>query len=139
MSLAELRQALATNLASIETVQVSPYILSNPTPPTLQLLAGPTNYDLAMSRGLDEVTIIIQGFDSFADPESAQRTLDKMMAATGSMSVKTAAESDKTLGGYAITNGLEVTDCSGVSLAQIGGFDVLLAEWTCLIRVEGTI
>jgi hypothetical protein len=128
-----IRQALAANLSTLEVqgVQVSPYMLSSPTPPTVQLLPGPINYQLAMGHGLSEVTILIQAFDSYADPESAQRTLDKLMTTTGNMSIVAAAESDKQLGGAA--DDLEVTACSGVSLAQVGGVDVLLAEWTCLI------
>jgi hypothetical protein len=138
VSLLDCVLALEANLKAIDGVQTSPFPLGAPSPPTIQLLPGPVTYDLAMGRGLDTDTVTIQALAPTADLEGATRQMLAFMEATGASSIKEAAESDKTLGGWA--DDMIVTVCSGVSLAQTrNGIDVLLAEWTTIIYVKGTI
>ena len=40
VTLRQMREGLAASLAVIPDVQVSPYALNNPTPPTIQILGG---------------------------------------------------------------------------------------------------
>lgn len=138
MSLLDCVLALASNLSAIDGVQVSPFPLGAPSPPTIQILPGPIQYDLAMGRGLDTDTVTIQAFASTTDIEGATRQMLAFAEATGASSIKAAAEADKTLGGWA--DDMHVTTFSGVSLAQTrNGVDVLLAEWTAVIYVKGTV
>jgi hypothetical protein len=99
--LADIRAGLAANLAAValvEDCQISPYMLDNPSPPTL-MVVGPdvVDFDLAMHRGLDHWTIVVQGFAGSPVDKGRQLRLDKWLE--GPASVKDAIESDVTLGG----------------------------------------
>ena len=76
MALADIRAGLVANLrgAYPRNVQVGKYVISTPTPPTLQIRTGPLNYDLAMGRGLDELFMIVQGLASLNDAGTVTTT-----------------------------------------------------------------
>ncbi len=99
-TLAEIRAGLETALATIPDVVTSAYMLDSPPDLTLQVM-GPdlVEYDLAMQRGLDRWTMIVQAFSGSPDTTAAQQNLDDWMAPRGTNSVKAAVESDVTLGG----------------------------------------
>jgi hypothetical protein len=132
-------EALASNLATIDGLQESAYLLSNPTPPAAEVQVGETEYDKAMHRGLDTVMLTVRVFVAFASDIGAQKRLRAMLATDGTASVKAAIESDRTLGGQA--EDLRVTKCTGERgfLREIGGGTsgrgstqgaLLGAEWT---------
>lgn len=100
---ASLRAGLAANLARIPGLQISPYILANPTPPCAYVaLSGPIEYDQAMGRGHDDWTFTVYVVVAMASPDvAAQQRLDRMLASHGAESVKEALEFDQTLGGAA--------------------------------------
>jgi hypothetical protein len=125
--------ALVENLRSIEDVQVLDRAVSVPTPPTIQILPAPTRYHLAMGAGLTELALTIQAFAPF-EPQWLDM-LCEWIDTEGSTSIVAAAEQDQTLGGLA--SDVTVTDHSGVSLANVGGQDVLLIEFRCVVEVEG--
>ncbi len=112
-TLAEIRAGLATNLAGIgNDLQVSAYMLDNPSPPTIQVMGlEEIEYDQAMARGLDEITIIVQAFAGTPVDRAAQTLLDTWQTGFGGTSVKAAIESDRTLGG--IVEDLQVVRSSG--------------------------
>lgn len=135
--IADLRQGLATNLAAIPEVQVSAYILSNPTPPTIWVAGISTEYDRTMGRRVtggkytDEYTALVQGFVPFTEDVGHAMLLDTFLAASGTFSVKAAIEADRTLAGAA-------DDCwvSAATQPQLSTFltmSLLLAEWTVTI------
>jgi hypothetical protein len=141
-TLQEIREGLATNLRTLSdspnNVQVSPYILDNPTPPSLYVM-GPeeTIYDLAMQRGLDEWQIIVQGFVGGVTDIGAQIRLDEWLAPSGGNSVKTALEKDKTLGGKVCN--IRVVSSSGYRLYHVESqVTTLGADWTCRIYNTGS-
>lgn len=133
MSLEGIRFALAANLGTIiPEVQVSPYVLSEPTPPTIQVvLPGAITYDLAMRRGGDQIFATVQAVVSFTSDIGSQVFLDALLAPSGVSSVKTALEADDTLGGHA--EDLHVTGATGPVQATVGSGPVLLAEWAVTI------
>src|SRR4051794_6804851 len=100
-SLTEIREALAANLDTLPELQVSPYLLSNPTPPSAEVQPGVTDYDLAGSRGLDRWRFTVRVFVGMTTDIGAQKRLDRMLASSGTESVKQALESDSTLAGAA--------------------------------------
>ncbi len=136
MSLAAIRQGLATNLQVIPETQVSPYIIL-PTPPTIWVARIDLEYDRAMGSRLagmkytDEYTATIQAMTNFDDPQRGQEILDQYLAGSGAYSVKDALEADKTLGGAADT--IWVSQATGPSLNTFQTFSLLLAEWTVTI------
>lgn len=134
--LGAVRQAIATALANVGTdVQVSAYLVPQPTPPTLQVLPGEQNYDRAFKRGLDVRTFTIQGFVAANEATETQERLDELMAPTGTRSVKTVLEADPTLGG--VVSQIHVTRDSGYSMQlHPSGIWVLLCEWTAEVYLQ---
>jgi hypothetical protein len=97
--LAAIRTGLAANLSTIPDIQVSAYVLSNPTPPCAVVFAGPTDFDTSFGRGLDNLVFMVRVLVAAVSDISAVVNLDPYMAGSGARSVKAAIETDKTLGG----------------------------------------
>jgi hypothetical protein len=127
-TLAQIREGLAANLATIADIQISPYVLSNPTPPAAEIEPAPVEYDQAFGRGHDRWTMTVRVFVGLTTDIGAQKRLDLYLAPSGATSVKTALESDCTLGGT--VQDLHVTGCSGYRVfGRQGQAPVLGAEW----------
>lgn len=134
-SMEAIRVALASNLSSIEGVQVSPWMLANPTPPAIHVIPGPTEYHATMGVGGAEWwEFTIQAFVASVSDIGSQKRLDRMLDSDGSESVFAALESDRTLGGEC--DDLIVTLRSGYQVfVPQGRSEVLGAEWTVRVFV----
>lgn len=132
-----IREALVANLSAVLTEhQVSPYVLSNPTPPCAYVSAGGINYDLAMGRGLDQLSFSIVVLVGFTTDIGAQQKLDEMRSPSGGLSIKEAVESDCTLQGAC--DDLRVVSVSAPQLyAGQDGRMSWGAEWTVEILATG--
>src|SRR5262245_15343551 len=133
-SLTAIREAMAENLSSISGMQVSPYLLSNPTPPAAHIFPSPTDpidFDKTMQRGHDDVVLIVQVFVALTGDIGPQKVLDQYLAGSGSKSFKAALESDPTLNGE--SDDLRVTGVTAYQryVLPTGG-EVLAAD----LRVE---
>lgn len=129
-TLAAIRAGLAANLASVRGVQVSAYVLANPTLPVIWVRPAtePVQYHKAMGNGHDEWMMVVQAYVGTASDLGAQKKLDELLASSGATSVKAAIESDKTLAGAAAD--LMVTSCSGyLEYSRPDGTTALGAEW----------
>jgi len=134
VDLAAIREGLAANLRRIDGVQVSAYMLANPTPPTIQVM-GPdeVTYDVTFGRGSDSWQMVVQAFVALVTDIGAQARLDEMLHPTGPLSIKEAIEFDTTLGGAC--NDLRVTRSSGYQQYNLEGRGAVLgAEFT--VQVE---
>ncbi len=140
-TLAQIRAGLATALEdALPTTggQASAYMLDNPSPPTLQVM-GPeeVQYDQAMARGLDEWTLVVQAFSGSPSDRAAQELLDGWYVPNGSTSVKSAIETDRTLGG--IIEDLQVVRASGYRIYNLPNrTEALGAEFFVRILNTGT-
>jgi hypothetical protein len=122
--IAAIRNGLATAIqTAVPDGQVSPYILSNPTPPYAYVLEGDIAYDLAMNRGWDELEFIVLLCVGFTTDQGAQQRLDGYRQPGG---LKAALEADRTLGG--VCDDLIVTRASKPQLYGQNG--VLGCEFT---------
>src|SRR5262249_29888714 len=135
LNVSQLRQGIASNLSIIPDVQISAYALSQPTPPGLQILPPGVQYDRAMHRGLDEWTVIVQGFVSFTSDTGSQVLLDQLCAPNGALSVKAALERDITLAGAVYS--VHVLEQSPGSLVSNEGSPMLLVEWKTQVYATG--
>lgn len=136
-SLTAIRTGLATNLSALADIQVSAWMLANPTPPTIHVFPASATYDLAMQRGLDRWTLTVQAFVAAVSDIGAQKLLDALLASSGARSVKAALESDQTLGGAA--SAVRVTGSSGYKIFAVDGRPpVLGAEWQVEVLATGT-
>jgi hypothetical protein len=98
--LSDIRAGIAANINRVFTdAQCTGYLLTNPFAPAFEVELERIVYDTAMSRGLDEWFFTVRGFAASGTDSAAQMRLDPWLNSTGSQSVKTALEADRTLGG----------------------------------------
>jgi len=97
------RDALKTALQTITGLRVFDYVPDSANIPTNNAFAIvgqlTMNYDYTLNRGFDSATcqlIVVVGRMS---ERNGQERLDGLLASSGSTSIKTAVEADKTLGG----------------------------------------
>src|SRR5262245_66429155 len=86
-TLDQIRNGLATNLATIPNIQVSAYMLVSPTPPVIHILPAGIEYDRGMHGGLDILTFTVEVFVAVGLDVGAELRLDAMLGATGGNSV----------------------------------------------------
>jgi hypothetical protein len=129
--LTNLKAGLATNLATITGMRTSTQIPEQPQPPVAIITLNTINYDTTFGRGLDEYSFTVTVIVSRADGRNAQNLLDPYVASTGTLSVKSAIELDRSLGGYA--NDCRVTGLSTYGNLTIGETNYLAAEWSVTV------
>ena len=127
--IAALVDGLSTNLGTVDKLRVQAEILDT-VPIPCAIVGPPTDieYDAVMARGADTYTFTVRVLVARASERSAQRALFDYASGTGSKSIKTAIESDRTLGGVA--DSLAVTAASGIGIYAYGEADYLGIEFT---------
>lgn len=108
-----IRTGLKTNLSTIKGLRIYELIPSPAVAPAAIIGQLDFTFDTNNARGLDtanlDVVVLVQRFSD----RSAQTELDKYLAGSGAYSIKTAIESDRTLGGACST--LKVTSAEAGS------------------------
>lgn len=130
-TISQLRTGLATNLATISGLRTSALIPDAPQPPIAVVIPNAISYDTTFHRGFDTYTYTITLIVGRQSDRTAQTTLDGYCNPTGATSVKTAIESDKTLGGNAQT--LRVTDMSTYGSMTIADTVYLIADFSVTV------
>jgi hypothetical protein len=97
--LSAVRKGIVANLSAVFPFQVSPYMLSNPTPPALYVVPNGIDFDASMQRGYDRLYFLVRLVVANNLDVPSQSALDDMCSPVGATSVKTALESDVSLGG----------------------------------------
>ena len=101
MNITEIRDGLETNLETVSGLRAYSEIPENPQVPCAVVALNSVDYDQAFQRGLTElsfnVTVIVGRFAV----QQAQEHLNDY-AGNGSKSIKTAVQSDRSLGGKAV-------------------------------------
>lgn len=138
--LAETRGALAALLqAKLPDMQVSAYLLANPTPPCMHIFPAGTDYDQAMGRGLDTWTFTLQAFVGETSDIGAQVLLDQLLEPSGAMSIKDAIDAgtvDGTLGGLIFD--ATIIANTGYQRYQVEGRGLVVgSEWTIQVLASG--
>jgi hypothetical protein len=116
MSISLIRQALATNLATISGLRTAAEVPDLPNPPIAIVALRSVTYDQAFNKGMVNYNFAVTVIVGRAAEREAQRRLDAYIS-TGASSVKSAVESDSTLGGYAY-------DCRVVSMDSVGSLSI---------------
>lgn len=127
-SLTSLRQGIGTNIGNnLTNISVYSYVPHRFDPP-LAVVSVLENleYDSTMQRGSDKFVIPVRLFVSNVDGQDSQETLDAYLNSSGSSSMKSAIESDTTLGGVAST-------CRVIEARDYGAFELNNVE---LLGVE---
>lgn len=131
VTIGTLRSGIAANLATISGLRTSATVPDAPTPPQAVVIPSIIQYDRAFHRGLDQYQFIITVLVGRASDRNAQSTLDAYCNPTGALSIKTAVESDRTLGG--IAQSLHVTEMTSYASTSIGDTIYLSADFSVTV------
>lgn len=123
----ELRQGLATRLATIPGLRVSATIPDQPNPPQAVVFPNRVLFDSTFRRGGDEYEFVILVILGRVSERTAQASLDAYCNPSGASSVKQAVEAEATLGGKAFD--CRVTEMRGQSSLTVGDVTYLTAEF----------
>ena len=100
-AIGDLKNGLATRLATISGLRTFAYQPDRITPPMATVFPDRVEYDLNARRGADTFIFVVQVLVGRADDRAAQKNIDAYI--NGASSVKAAIEGDRTLGGVANT------------------------------------
>lgn len=119
MSIADIRDGIVSNLATISGLRTSADIPDNPSPPIAFVGLESVQYDQSFQRGLTEYNFTVTVLVGRVSERSAQRKLDEYIS-NGARSIKLAIEADKTLDGSAYDVRVsELRNVGTVSLEQV--------------------
>ena len=127
MSIAAIRDGLATNLRKVPGLRSVPELPDNPNPPIALISLSQIEYDRAFQKGLVEYQFIVTAIVGRAAERIAQRKLDEYALDSGEQSIKAAIESDKQLNGAAYD--VRVERMTNISSIQLGDATYLVAEF----------
>jgi hypothetical protein len=133
-SLSALRDGIADNLATITGLRVSAFVPDNINPPLAIVTPQNIEYHRSFQNGLNTYSFIVSVFVGRVSERSAQNTLDAYCSPTGSSSIKSAIESDRTLQGRAYD--LVVSDMRNYGSVTIGENTYLTAEFDCAVQAN---
>lgn len=123
-----MRSGMATRLATISGLRVASELPDNPNPPIAIVNLRNINYDQAFGKGLAVYTFVVTVIVGRAAERIAQQKLNDYLDNTGNQSIKTAIESDKTLGGAAFDT--RVVSLDNIGNVQLSDATYLAAEFT---------
>lgn len=127
-TVSELRTGLATNLATIAGLRTTPTVPDQINPPIAVVMPSTITYDTAFARsGGDEYEFLVMVIVGRVDERTAQNKLDAYCSGTGTTSIKTAIESNRTLGGKAFD--CRVTSLRNYNQVSIADVTYLAAEF----------
>lgn len=133
MSIAGIRQGLASNLGNISRLRVESEIPDSINPPTAVISLNNIEYDGAFQQGLTTLNFTVQLIVTRMAERRAQEKLDLYSEPTGEYSVKSAIESDRTLNGNA--SDVRVESRPSVGSLQVDNTDYLAAEFAVIVYI----
>lgn len=132
--LSELRDGIAENLSSIVGLRVSSFMPDNPNPPMAVVTPQNIEYHKSFNNGFNTYTFVVSVFVARVSERAGQANLDAYCASTGSSSIKSAIESDRTLSGRCFD--LIVSDMRNYGSVIIGDNTYLTAEFDCAVQAN---
>lgn len=95
-------RGLAANLTAVRLpdgtpYQVSPFLLTNPKPPVLQVAAPEIDYGTTFGGDSDDLTFIVEAAIPAVPDITAQRILFALLSSSAPQSLRAAIEADKLL------------------------------------------
>ena len=133
-SLSAIRDGIATNLATISGLRTTGHIPGQVNPPYAIITPDSIDYHKAFANGVNTYNFTITVIVGQADSRTAQSTLDAYCSPTGSSSIKSAVESNRTLSGIAYD--LMVSDMRNYGSTTIGETTYLAAEFNCVVQAN---
>ena len=130
MSIALIRAGLGKNLATIRGLRVAETVPDQVSPPIAVVSLTTVDYDGAFQGGLTTYTFTVTVIVGRMSERTAQRTLDAYIS-PGTGSIKTAIESERSLGGSAFD--CRVEGMSNNGSVTIGDITYLAADFTVTV------
>jgi hypothetical protein len=130
LSIALIRKGLGDNLGTIRGLRVAETIPDQVNPPVAVISLQTVSYDGAFQGGLTTYSFMVTVIVGRISERTAQRTLDAYIS-PGVGSIKTAIESERSLGGSAFD--CRVDGMSNVGSVTIGDITYLAADFTVTV------
>jgi hypothetical protein len=131
MSIADMRAGIAKNIRdNIPGLRVAETIPDQPNPPMAVISLETVNYDQTFQRGMTEYTFTVSVLAGRVSERNAQARLDSYID-PGSATIKTAIETDKSLGGKVFD--VRVTDMSNIGAVNLGETIYLGADFGVVV------
>jgi len=127
-SISDLRSGLAANLQTITGLRVYSTLPDVVNPPTAMISLEKVAYNRQMQKGMVEYGFKVTVVVGRVSERTAQNLIDVLVASSGAGSVKTAIESDRTLGGKAFD--VFIPELSAIGAVSINGIDYFSAEFS---------
>lgn len=128
-----MRSGIATNIATISGIRTYAEIPDNPALPAAVVGLTTVDYNRSFQRGLTEYTFTVTVILGRLAEIRAQQNMDAYIS-NGERSIKTAIESDKTLGGYAFDT--RVTEMTDITSTTIGDITYLAADFAVTVFAD---
>ena len=125
-----MRAGLATNMNTITGLRTYADIPDNPAMPAAVVQLASVSYNQAFKKGLTEYSFVITVIFGRVATKQAQQNLDALIS-TGSGSLKTAIEVDRTLGGNAFDT--RVSEMTNITSVTIGDITYLSADFAVTV------
>jgi hypothetical protein len=129
---------LAAAVDAIDGVTTYSYTPDAVTVPAFYVGEITTDFDAAMNRGLDELSIVCRMVVEKADMESAQHNLNRYMAGSGALSVKAALEAARGAPGDLALPSADAPDgsCDDLRVRRISGHRLYTVGTTVYLGCE---
>lgn len=135
MDLNAVAEGIADNIGTIDGLQALDYGPDDGVEPLFWVGGIEEQFDTAMGRGQDELSITCWLIVSRADDENGQKQVREYMAGSGTKSVRTVLCTDKTLGGAA--SDCRVTFARGPIPIELGSNRYIGAQFTIWVIGRG--
>lgn len=134
VTISEIRDGLATRLATITGLRHSADIPDNPNPPIAVVGPNTVSYDTAFQGGLTTYTFVVTVIVARVSERQAQGRLDAYASTSGTQSIKEAIEGDRTLGGKVAD--VRVTEMTNVGAVLLGEANYIAANFAVTVYAE---
>ncbi len=133
MSITDIRDGIATNLATISGLRTSAELPDQPSPPIAVVQLNNVTYDQAFQGGLVLYNFTITVIVGRVAERVAQQRLNAF-ASTGAGGIKTALQSDRTLGGHAFD--VKLQEMTNIGAITLGEQQYLAAEFAAIVYAD---
>jgi hypothetical protein len=133
VSITDIRDGIATNLATISGLRTSAELPDQPSPPIAVVQLNNVTYDQAFQGGLVLYNFTITVIVGRVAERVAQQRLNAF-ASTGAGGIKTALQSDRTLGGHAFD--VKLQEMTNIGAITLGEQQYLAAEFAAIVYAD---
>lgn len=133
-TITQIRDGIATNLATISGLRTASEIPDNPSPPIAIVQLQRVAFDGAFQGGMTTYDLIVSVVVGRVAEREAGRRLDAYTSTSGASSIKEAIESDRTLNGLVFD--LRVIEMQNIGAVLLGEATYLAADFAVTVYAE---